>query len=334
MNYRTGRRLALFTAFCLLLAGFGFADWIRAAEQRAHPPVFGVTFAPSQARYLGQDPRHTFALLLDDLGVRLFRLSAYWNVSEPVAQHYDFSEIDWQIAAAEQRGARVILAVGRRLPRWPECHDPSWLSSLNAAEERDAQLSYVRAAIEHLRSSRAIAAWQVENEPFFKSFGECPPPDAGLVRDEIALVRSLDPRPVVVTESGELSTWRHAAALADVVGVSLYRITHSSVTGYMPYLLTPNFYAMHADLVALLTGKRTVITELQMEPWVAEGITAGTVEEMYHSLSPEQFAKNARFAEATGLSPVYLWGAEWWLWMKEKQNEPAFWDAARALFRS
>ena len=32
------------------------------------------------------------------------------------------------------------------------------------------------------------------------------------------------------------------------------------------------------------------------------------------------------------LKEFYLWGAEWWYWMKEKQNKPEIWDEAKKLF--
>lgn len=306
------------------------AAWAR--QREAAPPRWGVTFSPGQAAWLGQDWKRTFTLLLDDLGVRNFRLSAYWNAIEREPGRYDFSELDWMMAEVERRGGTVILGVGRRLPRWPECHHPEWVETLPAEEQREAQIAFVRATVERFRGSRALIAWQVENEPFLGFFGKCPPPDAALIADEIALVHGLDRRPVMVTESGELSTWRHAAALADIVGVSLYRNTFTPALGILAYPLTPNVYRMHADLVALVTGKPTVITELQMEPWTAQGILASTVDEMDRSLTPDDFQKHTRFAAATGLSPIYLWGAEWWLWMKETQGEPAYWDQARALF--
>ncbi|TAK05743.1 hypothetical protein EPO33_01185 [Patescibacteria group bacterium] len=334
MNHRARNLAGIVVATVIFTCFQVFLQWTQATERAARPTQLGVTFAPSQARYLGQDPERTFRLLLDEIGVRHFRLSAYWNASEAESGTYDFSEIDWQVAEAERRGATVVLAVGRRLPRWPECHDPGWLAGLDPTEVREAQLAYVRAAVEHLRGSSAIIAWQVENEPFLHIFGTCPPPDKKLLEQEIALVRSLDNRPVVITESGELSTWRYAAALGDAVGISMYRITYTPLLGYYPYLFTPNFYTVRADLIALLTGKRTMVTELQMEPWLKVGITESTVAEMYRSLSPEQFNKNARYARAAGLSPMYLWGAEWWLWMKEENNVPEFWDAAKTLFRS
>ncbi len=46
----------------------------------------------------------------------------------------------------------------------------------------------------------------------------------------------------------------------------------------------------------------------------------------------EQFKANIDFAKKTGLKEFYLWGSEWWYWMKKKQNRPAIWDQAKKIF--
>jgi len=46
----------------------------------------------------------------------------------------------------------------------------------------------------------------------------------------------------------------------------------------------------------------------------------------------EQFRKNIEFAKNTGIDTFYLWGAEWWYWLKEKQNDSRIWNEARNLF--
>jgi len=32
----------------------------------------------------------------------------------------------------------------------------------------------------------------------------------------------------------------------------------------------------------------------------------------------EQFKKNIEFAQKTGFDTIYLWGAEWWHWLKRE----------------
>jgi len=46
----------------------------------------------------------------------------------------------------------------------------------------------------------------------------------------------------------------------------------------------------------------------------------------------ERFQINIEFSKKTGLDTFYLWGAEWWYWMKIKQNQPEIWQEAKKLF--
>ena len=41
---------------------------------------------------------------------------------------------------------------------------------------------------------------------------------------------------------------------------------------------------------------------------------------------------NIEFAKKTGMKEIYVWGVEWWYWMKEKQNQPEIWSEAKKLF--
>jgi len=47
----------------------------------------------------------------------------------------------------------------------------------------------------------------------------------------------------------------------------------------------------------------------------------------------DRFRKNVAFARSTGLDEFYLWGGEWWYWMKTKNNRPEFWEEAKLLLR-
>src|SRR3989338_1053883 len=109
----------------LLIVGVAFVVWFFSGEgERAANIEWGVTFAPTQAEFLGLDARQVFTALLDDMQVRNFRLMAPWNQGEKKMGEYDFSSVDWMVKEADARGANVVLAVGRKLFRWPECHDP------------------------------------------------------------------------------------------------------------------------------------------------------------------------------------------------------------------
>jgi len=56
------------------------------------------------------------------------------------------------------------------------------------------------------------------------------------------------------------------------------------------------------------------------------------LEEQKKTMDLEQFKKNIEFAKKTGLKEFYLWGSEWWYWMKEIQKQPEIWDEAKKLF--
>jgi hypothetical protein len=45
----------------------------------------------------------------------------------------------------------------------------------------------------------------------------------------------------------------------------------------------------------------------------------------------EKFKKIIQFAKNTGTDTFYLWGSEWWYWMKIKQNQPEIWNEVKGL---
>lgn len=139
---------------------------------------YGITFSKKQAVELGLDWKRAFQASINELGVKNFRLSAYWDEVEPAEGEFAWTDLDWQIDTATEGGANIILAVGGRLPRWPECHFPDWAEDLSK-EKREAKiLEYIEKAIKRYRDNQNIIAWQVENEPFLSHFGDCPKLDS------------------------------------------------------------------------------------------------------------------------------------------------------------
>ena len=150
---------------------------------------------------------------------------------------------------------------------------------------------------------------------------------------EIALVRSLDDRPIILTDSGEWGTWIKLAKKSDVLGISMYRAVWKKVFGYIFYPLRPIFYHRKAELTQLFAGKKQIIvTELQAEPWVQGELKETPLKEQFKTLSPELFLENIDYARRSGYDFFYLWGAEWWHWLKENHEKDEIWNEARKLF--
>ena len=101
---------------------------------------------------------------------------------------------------------------------------------------------------------------------------------------------------------------------------------------YFKYPLTPAFYYRKAQVIKKLFKKEVISVELQAEPWGPKLLYDSPVEEQIKTMNLEQFKKNIEFAKGTGFKEFYLWGAEWWYWMKEKQNQPDIWNEAKKLF--
>ncbi|MEK7067673.1 MAG: beta-galactosidase, partial [Patescibacteria group bacterium] len=286
---------------------------------------YGVTFSPRLVRGMGLNWQAAFTDMLDDLGVKKLRLMAYWDEIEHKPGVFNFDDLDWQINEAAQRNASVILAVGGRLPRWPECHFPEWSKDLAGQDKQEKILNYLKQVIERYQDKSNIIAWQIENEPFLPHFGDCPKLDKAFLDQEIELARSLDKRPIIITDSGELSFWVPAASRADIFGTSLYRDTYSYQLGrYIHYPLTPGFFRLKANLTEFLSMPKPrdlMVIELQAEPWGPKPYYQLTKQERERTMNLEKFRDILEFARLSGFREFYLWGVEWWWWEREVNGD-------------
>ena len=314
----------------LFFAGYLFIG--RAPE--VEKTKWGVNFSHKHARDLGLDWKENYLALIDDLGVKNIKLAVYWDLIEKEEGFYDFQDLDWQIKTAEKKGVELFLVMGMKVPRWPECHIPDWAEQLDKEKQQEKILKLLKEVVLRYQDSSAIWAWQVENEIFFP-FGNCPWSDRDFLKKEIDLVRSLDmqKRPVIISDSGEGSFWFGAAKLGDIVGTTMYRkVWFHRLETYVTYPLPPVFYARKAKIIEKLFGKKVINVELQAEPWGPKLLYDSSLEEQEKTMNLEQFKKNINFAKKTGFDTFYLWGAEWWYWMKIKQDNPEIWQEAKKLF--
>ncbi|HOX29995.1 MAG TPA: beta-galactosidase [Candidatus Paceibacterota bacterium] len=296
---------------------------------------YGAVFSQKHAANLGLDWKETYLALLSDLQVKNMKIAAHWDLLEPGDGQYDFTDLDWQLDRAKEHGANVMLVIGMKTPRWPECHIPGWAAGLEKNQQQEKILDLLETIVLRYRDRSEISVWQVENEPFF-SFGDCPWRDPEFLEKEAALVRSIDGkfRPVLISDSGEGSLWTKAAGIGDIVGVTMYRKVwfHEAKT-YMSYPIPPAWYWAKAEFIKAAYHKKTICVELQAEPWCPSLLYNCSLSEQEKTMDLKQFKGNLAFARDSGFDTFYLWGSEWWYWQKTKNNNPAFWEEAKKNFR-
>ncbi len=328
------RSIALAFLLTLITVGAGFT-WY------AHKPVpptitYGMSFNTVYARELGLDWQATYDAIIDELGVRHLRLAAHWPMVEPMDDVYNFAELDYQLEKAESVGAEVIFAVGRRLPRWPECHVPAWAAEQSWEAQQAEILEYMTLVVERYKDNQAITYWQLENEPYLEVFAKdhCGEFDEAFFEREVAHLRSLDQsRPILVTDSGNLGVWTGPYRHGDAFGTSVYVYFWNPELGQFRTLLPPWFYWFKEAFVTMLYGeKETMLIELSAEPWLLEPVTNVPLETQFTRMNVDKFDEIVRYAERTRFSKQYLWGAEWWYWLK-LQGQPAMWERGVELFK-
>ncbi|KKT25722.1 MAG: hypothetical protein UW11_C0024G0006 [Parcubacteria group bacterium GW2011_GWA2_43_9b] len=291
--------------------------------------TWGATFEKNFAQKLGLDWRAAYLAIFDDLKIQNIRLAARWADIEPQENKFNFADLDWQVEQAAKRNVKIILAVGFKLPRWPECHEPDWVK-----DKKSALLKYIETTVNRYKNNPSIVVWQVENEPFL-SFGECLALDLNLLDQEIALVKKLDSRPIMITDSGELSVWVRAARRGDIFGTTMYRWVWNQYLGSYKYPIPPAFFRFKEKLTRLFVGpaKPFVVIELQGEPWTHKQIYEIPIAEQLKLMPLSEFNATIDYAKQTGFSDYYLWGVEWWYYLRQN-GHPEYWEKVKNLIET
>jgi hypothetical protein len=318
-------------------------------------PLAGFSFSPKLSRWAGHEPTRSLDSLLRQVQPELVRLPVYWDSVEPAPKHLDFSESDRLLGVIANynsqrppRQVRVVLVVGARNLGAPELHAPAWLERsgrFNLARDLrlSAYLDYLETTVRRYSSSPLLYGWQIENEPLDSTnpeLGNIAVP-AEMVAEEVRLTHRLDPgRPVVVTTFNSAnvtlddldwffqrySPWKPSTGhpkptlgLGDVLGLNTYVVTPNapdrvSVNRRIAWKReTLKYWAAQAGS----QRKQVWITEMQAAPW--KGVRGFT---------PEDLQRSAQLYRDTGVSAVFLWGAEEWL------QSSAWLDAARQAIQT
>ena len=323
--------------FLLVSTMYGIAQWYIHTES-SKPLQLGVTFIPDYAQSLGVDPQANMDALIH-IGVKHFRIVSYWSDGEPSKGQYDFSQLDWQFKKAENDHAKIILTLGLRQPRWPECHIPTWATQ-EAPSVWEPQLNaYMQAVIERYKASPSLQSYQLENEYFLHGFGTCTNYDRSRLINEYSLVKSLDSsHPIIVTRSDNAIGIPVNKPQPDEFSISIYRrVWDAAVTHrYLEYPFPAWYYGFLAGWQKLADHKDMMIGELQAEAWAPNGqsITQISLSEQNKSINAQRLRDVFNYGKATGMRSIDLWGAEYWYYRLTVLHDPSLWNVAKQEYGS
>ncbi|MFA6307569.1 MAG: cellulase family glycosylhydrolase [Patescibacteria group bacterium] len=300
----------------------------------AKDDFWGLTYSPKFASELGLDWQKTYIDILDELEVKNLRIPIYWDQIEKTDGEYDFSKYDYIFDEGKKRNVNFIANIGWRLPRWPECHAPAWVDQSNLSTTKAKTITMLGKVVEHFKDREEIVVWQVENEPLLDWFGECPKGDKEFLQNEIDYVRSIDDsREIIISASGELSSWKQEVKMSDIFGTTMYRVVWNPIFKYIRYPLPAWYYRFKAWYYDLNPDK-VIVSELQTEPWVPKGTLADLdFNDFDKSFSIDQFKANMQFAINVDFKQTYLWGVEWW-YLQKQSGHPEYWDLAKSVFKN
>ncbi len=319
----------------------------------------GTSFNPRHAAYLGLDWRDAYRRL-EAMHFKVIRISAYWDQIDD--QGYE--QLDWLVRESHASGQPILLSVGMKALGWPEYYIPARLQPQVADGgdvSQDAALStevidFTLATVARYRDVSEIVAWQVENEAFNLAGPRRWHIGRGLLQKEIAAVKSLDGRPIVLNVFGHFnmlfdqtsrragfdlrsllgfeSNTAEAQSLSllgrdGILGLDVYTEIGYRVLGQDGVSHAGSDWAAkagHWRSVALRQGKQAWITEAQAEPWEASMASYGEPRSTVAADIQTRFSA----IRAQGFTTILLWGSEYWLW-RAQVGDHAWLDAVKEI---
>ncbi len=326
-------RHAIVISLVLAILGlFSFQSYVQKLAIPADKTIIGVTYSPRYATYLGLDARQGFLQIVQQLHIKQVRLPIYWSEIEPKEGRYDFQDLDWYVQQAEKNQVELILVTGFKVPRWPECYPPSWLKYSDQQFPQQQLHNMLKTVISRYDHSPAVVAWQIENEPQF-AFGECKNRTTDSLTVEVHFVRTLTQKPIVMTDTGEFSSWRTGMRLSDIFGSTLYRDAHFPPVGHLYFPIQPWFYHLKSEMARYFfapNNQKTIIVELQGEAWVEDGIAHTSIDQQLSLFPLEILKDNIKYAQKAGFDTIYVWGIEWYLYLAQN-GHPEFLNFVQSL---
>lgn len=289
--------------------------------------ILGTTYSHREISYLQLDHKDAFQELLD-LQFDIIRLGCYWDEIQPQKNTWDFSRIKEQLDQCEKAQQNVLLTLGMKAPRWPEYYIPSWLEGRDVSSLFPEVSEFLTRCIEELKKYTCITHWQVENEPLGPSGPNNFSIPIDLLEREVKLVKSIDPRPLVLNAWMDYIEKDHLVAtltpFADIIGFDIYYKTPKNRFFYTGPKSSQTYFASAIKQ----SSKPVWIVELQAEPWE-------TSQEKKFSKNPRSISTSIlkdNYEKALTLSPqaILFWGYEYW-YLRKTQGDTRYLEYIRSL---
>ena len=341
-------------------------EWRRVEVRPRGSALLGISFRPRQVEAFGLEGPTTLDSLLE-YPFELLRLGAYWDRIESTAGAFDTQELDWQLAAAERAGKKVILSIGPlKNFGYPEYYVPKHQLERPLREgalvrpEDQANLlaaakSFITRIVTKYRGRDSIVAWQLEHEAVDPlGFEHSWRLSRDFVESELMTLRDCDPsKPVMM--NGFLPTsslvglsqgWRTrdqgdslavAAQLADIVGLDYYPRNALLRLGARTVYADGSEAKPPGGLFEAIRrhGRRWMVAEGQAEPWEMKTVPPNPSGKSMFSCGPHHLIQNynAAITWSSAESPLYaylFWGAEYWI-LRARSGDPSYLDAFQRL---
>src|SRR6266704_749726 len=297
----------------------------------------------------------------------LLRFGAYWDRIESTAGAFDTEELDWQLAAAERAGKKVILSIGPlKNFGYPEYYVPRHQlerplreGALVRPEDQPSLLAaaegFIARVVTKYRGRDSIVAWQLEHEAVDPlGFEHSWRLSRDFVESELATLRDCDPsRPVLMNgflptsslvglsqgwRTRDQVTWRAVARRpADIVGFDYYPRNALLRLGARTVYADGSTAKPPGALFAALRehGRRWMVSEGQAEPWETTTVPPNPPGKSMFTCGPHHVIENynAAISWSSRETPLYaylFWGAEYWV-LRARSGDPSYLDAFHRL---
>ncbi len=303
---------------------------------------YGITYSTKYAEELGFDPNFLLLNILQDFSFDVIRIPVYWDLIETSPDDFDFKKLDMIIELLDKYNQPYILSIGRKTPRWPEFHEPTYIREFISKNiGNDLEISnYLLSRLENVFSivlqrysnNKNLRGWQVENEPFF-SFGMTEfPIQTDMYHKEVELFRQIynskcpDAEPIIYCSTSQQIEHINVFNRSNIdrIGINIYPRIYQSATS----LYVDNKYwwwKIFLFFKKLMFSGKFFVSEIQCEPWTNDKhISEMSRNEIDQAFTIDNIVKNLNIVKSLSVDEVWLWGIEWWYFKAKYRNNSTY----------